>query len=737
LRDTTLEEFKMRSSIAMATFMALAAGTVGAGALDSVPHMVGSDTLKDLTLSVLSNCTALHTLGDPIGYDGTGSGNGENALKIVGASATQMVAPMSRPMGTGICTNPPTAAQRAGAEGMVIALDGVAVVVNNTTVGAEGIDYPGTAGDPTNQWRTVLRQIYMGMDPSLGSNVFARDCNSAARMAIVNNWDNVFHGTVTSCTDSHPSVPGTGANGYDQSNSIVEPGVRHAFRRDDSSGTTDVFLAQLGLSGVNFAQGAPTGATTAQAAVYRALAGSPFCNNKRPEDKWQPITLPTNTTLGFNQSQIPEMSNVGVPSGAGTGLGYTTQAPGSTNPKNLSPYLNEYTDQDPIRRKCVGRGNNANAQLPMEQVCGADGMLGVVLPVLIPSALTPAQLYPSLACDPSLGFFFGPDLLRPNGDPVRCPNGDASQDSQCLLPVRADATQPSGVAFDCINPPGNVPQAVFDTDGNGSQFPDAPGTDGRTDVDGRVYNLTLRNPDGSIQMVSRPDPSKLGFMTTPVAGAFYRIHSTRSLLLPPNHTTNVCATFNDDTDQIGCLALASPCSIGYAGRGSISNNPGTTSALVDGIANTTDTIKALVLGGSTYPLARKLYVNTLQGFETLHNSDPTVPATDAEEEMTKCFGSLLFNGTINVESTAFGFVKLPPAKGATAEKPLCEDFNGQATCGDATNTDACVGNDLITTAGGFIPTSLCDNGLKDGDETAPDVCPAVRPTCNTTTHHCQ
>jgi hypothetical protein len=378
----------------------------------------------------------------------------------------------------------------------------------------------------------------------------------------------------------------------------------------------------------------------------------------------------------------------------------------------------------------------------MEQVCGADGTLGVVLPILVPSELTPAQKYPSLACDPTLPFAFGPALLRPNGDPARCPNGDAPQDSKCLLPVRADASQPGGIAFDCINPPGNVPQALFDTDGNGTVFTDAPGTDARPDVDGRVYNLVLRDPTGAIRLVSRPDPQKLGVMSTPVAGAFYRIHTTRSLLLPPLHTTATCALQDDASDQIGCLTLSSPCSIGYAGRGGVSNNPGTTSAKVDGIDNTTDTIKALVLGGSTYPLARKLYLNTLQGFEILHNSTVATGTGNAEEEMAKCYSSLLFpNGStpaaINVDSSSLGFVKLPPATGATAEKPLCEDFNGASNCADATNSDACVGNDGVATLGGLIPTSLCDNGLKDGDETATDVCPAVRPTCSTTTHHCQ
>ncbi len=734
----------MRSSIAMATFMALAAGTVGAGALDSVPHMVGSDTIKDLTISVLSHCTALQGLGNPIGYDGTGSGNGENAMKVVPAVSPtgQIVAPMSRPLGAGICatTGSPTPAQRAGAEGMIIALDGVAITVNSTNVGAEGIDYPGNAADPNNQWRTVLREIYFGLDTSVatGNNIFLRDCNSAARQAIVNNWDNVFHGTVTACADSHPSVAGAGVNGYDQNNSIIEPGVRHAFRRDDSSGTTDVFLAQLSLSGVNFAQGAPAGSNTAQTAVYRALAGSPFCNNKRPEDKWQPVTMPANAVQGFNASQIPEMSNVGVPSGAGTGLGFTTQEAGQVNPRFLSPYFNEFTDQDPIRRKCVGRGLNANANLPMEQVCSADGNLGVVLPISIPGTLNAAQAYPKIACDPNLGFFPGPAILRPDGDPVRCPNGDASQNFQCLLPVRADASQPGGVAFDCINPPASVPPVVFDTDGNGSNFPDAPNTDGRLDADGRAYNLIVRAPDGTVLTENRPDPKQLGTVSTPAAAAFWRIHTTRSLLVPPPaQTTNVCATFLDDTSQIGCLTTSSPCSIGYAGREATTNNVGVTSALVNGIANTDANIKALVLGGNVYPLARKLYLNTIQGFDVLPTSDNTVAGSDAEEEMAKCYGSLLYNGTIDVSN--FGFVHLPLTTGASVEKPLCEDFNGATTCSpvDASNTDACVGNDTIANSNGLIPTSSCTNGLKDGDETAPDVCPAARPTCNTTTNHCQ
>ena len=89
--------------------------------------------------------------------------------------------------------------------------------------------------------------------------------------------------------------------------------------------------------------------------------------------------------------------------------------------------FNEYVDEDPIRRKCVGEGNNADSNLPAEQVCSADGSLGVVLPILVPAELTTTQRYPSLPCDPSLPFAFGPAPLRPNGDPVRCPNGDVAR----------------------------------------------------------------------------------------------------------------------------------------------------------------------------------------------------------------------------------------------------------------------------------------------------------------------
>jgi len=234
----------MRKSIALGTFAALAAGSVGAGALDSVPQMLGSDTLKDITTTIVSQCTALGTYStdndaatagnQPLVYFGTGSGNGESNMKP--ATAAQWVAPMSRALGTGICDS---AASHAGAEGVVFALDGLSIVFGpNNLPGADGLDYtPGAAGATSNNWRTVLREVYTGLGAT-GNNVFARDCNSASRQTLLNNWNNLFkngtNGGGTCSTDSNPD------------SGTTEPGLRHAFRRIKESGTTDVQMLYIG-----------------------------------------------------------------------------------------------------------------------------------------------------------------------------------------------------------------------------------------------------------------------------------------------------------------------------------------------------------------------------------------------------------------------------------------------------------------------------------------------------------
>jgi hypothetical protein len=273
----------------------------------------------------------------------------------------------------------------------------------------------------------------------------------------------------------------------------------------------------------------------------------------------------------------------------------------------------------------------------------------------------------------------------------------------------------------------NVPASFVDQDGTGADFPDAPLTDAAQNADGRAYNLILRAADGAVRLVNRPNPMAIGTMQVPVVGAYYRIHSSRSGLVSPAHT-RTCASQDDATDQIGCLVQLNPCSMGYAGGGAITNNQGATdaektiAAPVNGVAVSNASVQALIVGGTTYPIARKLYVNSLKGFETLLNSDnTTAPGKDAELDLATCMANLPFStaatyGTAVNVASPFGFVPLPsPTTGGNA-KALCEDFNN-GSCSGAVNTDGCQGNP----AG--LPSSSCTNGYRDGIETAVDTCP--------------
>src|SRR5262245_49247866 len=134
----------MRKTIATATFVALGATTAGVGAIDSIPAMKGSDTLKNLTRAVISGCTGPN---GNIVSTGTGSGNGQTAL-IDSAQLTvdntaltveapgQTIAPMSRGLNNGgsLCTV--AAPDLPETEGLVVALDGLSIIAADAAVTA-------------------------------------------------------------------------------------------------------------------------------------------------------------------------------------------------------------------------------------------------------------------------------------------------------------------------------------------------------------------------------------------------------------------------------------------------------------------------------------------------------------------------------------------------------------------------------------------------------------------------
>src|SRR5262249_48215612 len=135
-----------------------------------------------------------------------------------------------------------------------------------------------------NGWRDVLRVLLAGFDHSAtasGTNAAAwaaRDCNSNIRQAIANKYGNFFENNCVAPAGSN-ATPAAAADSVSGHCSII----RHVFRRDDFSGTTDTVVGLLGLpSIVNPSAALGAGAT-------------PFCNAIRPASVY-----PTSGTVTIN-----------------------------------------------------------------------------------------------------------------------------------------------------------------------------------------------------------------------------------------------------------------------------------------------------------------------------------------------------------------------------------------------------------------------------------------------------
>lgn len=526
------------------------AGT--ANALDNVA-MRGSDTLAGVVADVLAQCPG--AAGTT--YLGGGSTTGENAMTA--ASPTQTVAPMSRFLNPvpGVCAKGTTA------EGMVIGYDGICVVAGATNAnkcggelpppdaaytGVSSIQVTDASGAPVNDctgcdagtntyriadWKDVLALLYAGKTHVSGA---AADCAGHVRRSLVNNWANLFEG---GCS----GVSGTQ--------------LKRAFRRADLSGTTDTFLALLGLPSMPPAKSQP-------GAASKPIA---FCNAY----------------------------------GAG----------------NLYGGDSDYLDNDPIRRPCDAS----------EEVCGRTGDLGLVTVVEVPTNLTAAQNYPTQMC--GLGKF---RLLKPAATGVTvCPNGKGPLFGKCFQPTieNADGT----FTAECVAR--KSPVQGF----------------GGAGMDGRAYNLYVKDANG----LYRKDASNR-FIT----GAFYRLHANKTIAAG----AALCKDANS-TSQVGCLAQANPWAVGFSGREA--EVPGAVCLCLNGACPTDENITNLV-----YPFARKLYSNTLVGFENL---------TGDEAEFAQCVAKSVGPIVAN-----HGFIPVP---GGVS----CEDFD-ETKCsgGPAQNTNACANN---------------------------------------------
>ncbi|MDZ4694948.1 MAG: hypothetical protein SGI86_07325, partial [Deltaproteobacteria bacterium] len=265
-------------------------------------ELSGSDTLNKVMDDVLLG------LGSAVSgitkYEGCGSSCGERQLRGAPSSSEpactpadsnssaelnpgcQEISPMSRELQSGICggTNASNVddpniegglTTNNEAEGFAVCSDGIVIIANNNSLGAFGDNTvaggdaaavaactafhasattPNTGntfvnngvgrlrtsgnlstGTAITSWKDVIRLVYTGCTPGQSAAACAGTdrvtrCGGADRLALITNWGDLFQGVA--CTGS------AGCSG----------GLRHAYRRDDSSGTTGVFLELLGVA---------------------------------------------------------------------------------------------------------------------------------------------------------------------------------------------------------------------------------------------------------------------------------------------------------------------------------------------------------------------------------------------------------------------------------------------------------------------------------------------------------
>lgn len=867
----------MKKSIAIAAMLVVGAGAAGVSAVNLPSPFQGSDTLFHVTQNAI---TAINTIGPASAYVGGGSGNGQSAMAAGGAAdttATQQIAPMSRMVNNGnsVCLfNGGTAGSNLiHASGIVVGLDAVDVLSSlqsgGQQTGACNLAPNGSAAGSTTgvfannsaeTWKWALALIYGGKD--LSNSSAAVDCNSATRLNLVNNWGKLIQGE--SCSPSTSTMAGSGHAGADawtgfdlycsdsSGASCASPkvfasacgtgtgtcttthvinGVKvlwHAYRRDEASGTSDVFSSLIGIS-----------PSTSNSAVA-GFGTSPYCNAMN----WDTAAGNANCAYGLHDQftgpggVIDPQSTILISSGANVGVGSgnhrkpppgtwgETPDPNDVGKSAFDVLPTEMQDNDPVRRPCQGNSVGAHKKAG-EEVCNIDGnndpvrhagTNGLVLPMVDSDfiATLPApgnQQYPTNACTANNELAVAASVIScPNRTPVpfvsaQCPNGDSLSSGGCVIGTDEVSAKNTSQCLAPSSMVANLEQrsGLYCTDGGGScttlnaacgtatsAFPSGSGLCTQlNNFQGRNFNRELR--DGNVQTsagtgvapgyalvqlpalpvcsVGNQQPCGAACTTAggtcisttiPFTGAYYRIHSVETAVADAAPGCQMV----DMTDQIGCLTAQDPSSIGYAGDGSKtwgertngfpsyqkplvactsaancttapwtncvsgfcsqntdpSEDPSssslptanaweTTSLNIGGpgaaIAAGLSTVQKLGQKGE-YQLSRKLYLNSLIGFNDMQQpgAGVTDPGAPAELILANNEASIAFMDPILTPLSFFplGF------QVTSANGNLCEDFNEKTVCSSTNaNVNGCLGNVAPIPGAGANESSICGN----------------------------
>jgi hypothetical protein len=646
----------MRTSIASAAFLLVGAGAATLAAVDTTGSNIalnGSDTLFDVTRSVIQSCATQFSdfASQNITYLGGGSGVGAGQMDL----NAQQVSPMSRALKSGeFCSGTPAPSAAGLAEDLLLGIDGVALVTNQTTscTGSTGVANglgtsvafavtdTGVSGGPapsscpgcdgSNNYAfadsfDALKVLYFGLHHEGTYN-----CASPVRKSLVKNWHNLF---ASDC------AAGDGT---------CSAGLTHAWRRSDLSGTTDAFVSVLNPPG-------------------------------------RGIGTPSNVPVGASQKTNP----------------FCNSADANASPATVSfGGSGDFTDLDPVRTPCVAGKDGVCEAYQNFSSTGAKfaGDLGVVLPILIPDSTSTlaSDLYPTQTCSTACTLVAP---IKPNQIPAgfKCPGGSSPIAGFCFMPFAGSAASPDPR---CLTP--NTTKCV----------------DIVPKADGRVYNLAVVVAASQIPTAQRStSPFQMAIdanKRVQSTGAFYRIHSNtagaNNVPDPTVGTTGLCKE-NDDTSQIGCLTDSDPCSVGFAGREAAKSYPGLSTGPV------TQPLKALAINGTppftpgadpdlalknllaapgttpVYPLSRRLYVGTIYGFGNL---------LGGEKELAQCFAT---NSITGPAISSHGFVAIPggvqcldypETTGTATPAPNVQGPGNVALggCGSAANTDACAASPI-------------------------------------------
>lgn len=679
---------RLKKGLAGATFLVLGIG--GASNAFAQLQLRGSDTLEDVTKDAVSAAG----LTASITYVGGGSGAGENAM----VGGTQVIAPMSREIGAALC--------KPASQQLLVGLDGLAIVAGNQTGGDSTSLTPATADDCSDtisggatltvagcvandgcatagqytfsSWKDVLAMIYGGQNHTTNAQTFAAadgactyvappneatadaacatagfpgevcypnnkcgnpattnhrnpariNCLNPVRVALVNTYGNIFQDVAPTASCR------TGAC----------TSLRHAFRRDDLSGTTDTFDSLVGLLTI----ANPTKFTTGNLPEPdRVALANPFCNaGERPLNKGDSdyadldpirrsvdLEVVTGNRFGLEQvgNLVPAFGGNNSDTACNLLNGGSAIVPGDHSNSNEfgvlpDPIFN--TTATPLAAEQAVQtelghdpAHPEGGLLPSPYAPGTRLCLGLVLPVTLPAnfstvqqayfadttgapvpcdALDPPGVGPKTAVD-----FVSPDLLH--GGTALCPDGTHQP---CAMPYKVDPNAPNGHNFNCFQNRLN------------------PNPTGVQDV--RAYNLHPVDQTGHYLRDNYVNPNITLSATRQarVVSAYYRLHTTRNTTVHGSvPKVASCQTFTS-TDQIGCLVKANTCTIGFAGREAADKVlPASNFAIrMEGIIPATQNIQNLVIAGATpvYPISRKLWLNALNGFST---------ATTAEQSL--------------------------------------------------------------------------------------------------------